>query len=211
MKIDEEALENLRSGNDSLVTLRFFQWKERTASFGYLIPFDLVKKWSDSLGGFPLVKRPTGGGVVIHKTTDLSFSLLWPRSFNRLSHHPRVCYEEIHSLVKKGVENFLGSELFHLHTKQTEQSCETRELGQNKGEVSMCFNEPVCNDVMLGNQKVVGGALRVTKEALLYQGHIQLPLGFDFHAIKTGIQESVMGFLNPELKEKSTEPLFVLN
>jgi hypothetical protein len=45
---------------------------------------------------------------------------------------------------------------------------------ENANRFSVCFQDPVCNDVMLADKKVVGGALRLTRKSILYQGTIQL-------------------------------------
>jgi lipoate-protein ligase A len=71
MAIDTEALAN------PTPTLRFFQWDKPTVSYGHLMSLE---------NG---VKRPTGGGIVYHETTDLSFSLVWPRGQNLLPERPR--------------------------------------------------------------------------------------------------------------------------
>lgn len=126
------------------------------------------------------VKRPTGGGIVYHQTSDLSFSLVWPRGLGLLPEKPRACYEAIHQKIKMALEKWNASFTLNLFV-----SCEASPRIQNKQ--SVCFQEPVCNDIMLRGQKLVGGALRITKQAILYQGNILLAEADDLETLKDAI------------------------
>lgn len=153
MARDLEALEKMNAGLDLQPRIRFFRWDKPTVSYGYLMSMD-NSPWSiDS------VKRPTGGGAVLHQTTDQSLSILWPRGSGLLPDKPRAAYQAIHEwlMTKIGVKGLT------LHV-----SCG----GAPKKGFSVCFDEPVCNDLMLGEKKMVGGALRIMRNAILYQGNI---------------------------------------
>jgi lipoate-protein ligase A len=172
MYADAETLDVLQARPFDRLVIRVFQWDQPTISYGYLLDAHRVTAWAQqmNLPGLIQIKRPTGGGAVLHTTKDLSFSLAWRRDTDFFSDSPRLCYEQIHQrlLAQLGNHNPAG---FSLFTKAS-GGCESP-LGAK--ELPVCFNEPVCNDVMSGAQKVVGGALRITKTAILYQGTIQLP------------------------------------
>ena len=170
MAIDAAALEEMRTGISDTPLLRFFQWSKPTITYGYLLDPEKVKQWSrsmdHSLWTIDCVKRPTGGGAVLHTPSDLSLSLLWPRASRMFSDTPRLCYEQIHTIIVDTLNKFLKKNMT-LKQKDTAPSCATNER------FSACFQAPVCNDVMEGGKKIVGGALRITREAILYQGTIQ--------------------------------------
>jgi lipoate-protein ligase A len=143
-----------------------------------------VKEWSP----VQRVKRPTGGGAVLHQTSDLSVSLLWPRHHNIFPEKPRDCYEEIHRRLLTAYKKFISSpaelELFVRCDAPTRPAAD---LPLNGGGISVCFEQPVCNDVMRGGKKIIGGALRLTREAILYQGNILLEGTVNLAALKAAI------------------------
>ena len=182
MEMDRSALELMESGQNQTPLLRFFQWSSPAVSYGYLLDPEKVKDYSQANGNFPLVKRPTGGGAVLHQTTDLSISLLWPRHQKIFPEKPKECYALIHQRINKALSECLGLKPTsnpHLFspcagdpTPGPSPYGEGNPIRMGK-RFSVCFSEPVCNDVMLGGEKIVGGALRLTRKAILYQGNIQ--------------------------------------
>ncbi len=159
MAVDAEALKN-----PIQPTLRFFQWDKPTTSYGHTMSVE---------NG---IKRPSGGGIVHHKITDLSLSLVWPRGHNILPEKPRDCYEEIHKRLKSALEKWDPSLRLDLFVSCGPQA--------RSGE---CFQEPVCNDLRAAGQKRVGGALRITKTAILYQGNILLESAARLDELKTAV------------------------
>src|ERR1041385_2433222 len=89
MFIDQKFLEGMLVGESDQPRLRFFGWDKPTVSYGYLMNTEKVNEWSIEKGNFPIVKRPTGGGIVLHNTDDLSLSLLWTRDAGILPNNPR--------------------------------------------------------------------------------------------------------------------------
>jgi|GEM_PF-5186635 len=207
MAIDKIALEKMNEGLLFEPRLRLFQWQNTLVSHGYLMDEDKVRDWAKNQGIPNIVKRPTGGGVVVHTPLDLSLSLLWPRHQNILPEKPSESYKVIHEMLlgilkhssscgrvktdRGDLINEIASAAtgdlamtsskkgaglnFQFFTPRLE-SCKLRPApflasGNN---VNLCFNKPVCHDVMLNGKKVVGGALRVMKNAILYQGTIQI-------------------------------------
>jgi lipoate-protein ligase A len=219
MYADAQTLDVLQTTPVDRLVMRLFQWDKPTVSFGYLLDTEKVKAWTleHGLSSIDVVKRPTGGGAVLHSTSDLSFSLAWRRDQKFFSDRPRDCYAEIHDRILKalslhngtaptlyspssnpcsppqrggdrggvceaapGVSPTLipspdgeGDKNFGEGNENLETGNKDKNPKQNSP-VPVCFNEPVCNDVMLDGKKVIGGALRITKNAVLYQGTIQL-------------------------------------
>src|SRR5882672_4520513 len=71
--------------------LRFYSWTEKAASFGYFQKYSEIERLTHLR---PLVRRPTGGGLVPHDA-DWTYSLAFPRSEEHTSelqsHSDLVC------------------------------------------------------------------------------------------------------------------------
>jgi lipoate-protein ligase A len=147
-------------------TLRFFRFKNRTVSYGRLQKPDLVD--SQIPYGWETVRRPTGGGIVFHDG-DLCLSLCWRARQGPLPRRPQDQYRWIHSII-------LG-----VLAKETSDSvrmaaCCDVKAPDEPFAVRTCFQNPVGYDLLKDQQKIVGGALRCTRVATLYQGSIQIPI-----------------------------------
>jgi lipoyl(octanoyl) transferase len=164
MALDRAALDKAQSDPASPPTLRFFEWSEPTVTYGYLLKSEHVREWAKPYGKAPLVKRPSGGGAVFHSTSDLSVSLVWPKALGIFPENPRDCYAALHQIFSKTLAEM------NVTTELWDATCGAV---TRKKEVPVCFEEPVCHDIMKGKEKVMGGALRITKSAILYQGTIQ--------------------------------------
>jgi lipoate-protein ligase A len=150
-------------------TLRLFQFSEPTVSIGRLQRLAQVQPVIPA--GWPLVQRPTAGGIVFHQN-DQCFSLCWRPGTVPIPRAPRDIYAWIHALVLQALKPFNH---FHLNA-----CCAPTSRPHDQRQ---CFADPVAQDVMRGDTKVVGGAMAFQKNAVLYQGSIQTPLtGKDFAA-----------------------------
>ncbi|MCG3204989.1 MAG: Octanoyltransferase LipM [Elusimicrobia bacterium] len=204
MEIDRAALEDIQLNALSNPILRFFEWTTPTVTYGYLLEFEEVKKWASPHGALPLVKRPTGGGAVLHSPSDLSLSLLWPRGMGYFSETPRACYAEIHSIIlktlissgeigkaflyKAAIPTKAGIQASHPSFKCKSKDWIPASAGMTK--VPACFQEPVCNDLMQDGKKILGGALRITRDAILYQGTLQIAASIDWGQLKNRLAEN---------------------
>ncbi len=72
MALDEALLENASSVGRSI--LRFYGWTEPAATFGYFQKYADIERWTRLR---PLIRRPTGGGLVPHDA-DWTYSLIVP-------------------------------------------------------------------------------------------------------------------------------------
>lgn len=173
MAYDGETLNAMVKGGVRRPVFRFFEWKTPTVSYGYLLDESRVKEWAWVHRIDEIVRRPTAGGTVIHKM-DLSFSLCWPRHHAILPENPRSCYQVIHSLVRQGLANYFGQKQPSLFVQPMCADPLPFSRPRSSHPLSICFESPVCNDIMIENRKIVGGALRLARNAILYQGTIQL-------------------------------------
>lgn len=145
--------------------LRHYRWLGRWASFGY--SQSLAQARMEAIG-FDLVRRWTGGGVVLHDT-DWTFSLLVPPHEPFFRVPPREAYCRIHAVLG-GV---LGESLEAPPRLAGDTDC---------ARTASCFTGPSLHDIMDARSgKICGGAQRRTKLGMLHQGSIQnvnVPEGF---------------------------------
>jgi lipoate-protein ligase A len=157
MAWDEALLEAaLRLGRP---LLRFYGWAEPAATFGYFQRFSDVQRVTRLR---PLIRRPTGGGVVPHDS-DWTYSLVFPSGHPWHQLKAVDSYRRVHAWIQAAFARAgLATDL---------ASCSRREVpGQ-------CFLGAEQFDVLWQGRKIAGAAQRRTREGLLIQGSIQPPAG----------------------------------
>jgi lipoate-protein ligase A len=154
MAFDEALLEAApRLGRP---VLRFYGWTEPAATFGYSQSYREI----ESLTALrPLVRRPTGGGLVPHNG-DWTYTLVFPPGHPWFGLRARASYERVHGWVCRAFTR-LG-----LPTKLAPVSLPGH--GQ-------CFVGAEQFDVLLAGAKIAGAAQRRTRTGLLIQGSVQPP------------------------------------
>jgi lipoyl(octanoyl) transferase len=156
MALDEALLENVsRLGRP---VLRFYGWTEPAASFGYFQKFSEVARATPLR---PLVRRPTGGGIVPHDA-DWTYSFIAPTNHEWHSLKAIESYRRIHEWIRAA--------FFRL-------KIETELAREKKSEVSgACFVGHEKFDLLWRGKKIAGAAQRRNKLGLLIQGSIQPPV-----------------------------------
>ncbi|MBI4352665.1 MAG: lipoate--protein ligase family protein [Candidatus Omnitrophica bacterium] len=160
MAIDEVLLESQKE-TASLSTLRIYFWEEPSYSIGY---FQSVERVRRRLADRPIVRRITGGGIVLHGE-DLTFSLVTKRSGFLASGDVKSSYLRINEALRHG---FLP-----LYPGLDFVDCKTVPSGRAKGE-RICFEQPSCYDLAWRGRKVVGSSQRRVGFGLLHQSSIFL-------------------------------------
>src|SRR5512140_1481595 len=94
MALDEALLESMPSLNQPV--LRFYGWKQPAASFGYFQRYADVEALTPLR---PLVRRPTGGGIVPHDR-DWTYSVAIPVSHEWYSTTAVESYRRIHAWIQ---------------------------------------------------------------------------------------------------------------
>lgn len=155
MALDEALLEAAPSLGKPV--LRFYGWAERAASFGYFQKYSEVERMTLLR---PLVRRPTGGGLVPHDA-DWTYSLVFPPTNPWYALKAVESYRQVHEWIqaaftKLGVVTELAA------------ACRKASLGQ-------CFVGHEKFDVLWQGRKIAGAAQRRTRHGLLIQGSVQPP------------------------------------
>lgn len=142
--------------------LRFYRWQGIGATFGYAQRFhEVVATLPASVGG-QFTRRPTGGGVVLHRD-DLTFSCVFSAP---APWRPALLYSRLHAAILMGLQS-VGLDAW---------LCERggRTAPRNAQGAMQCFVQPVAQDIMGPAGKILGGALRRWGATVLYQGSLQL-------------------------------------
>jgi len=156
MALDEALLEAMpRLGKP---VLRFYGWTESAASFGYFQRFAEVER--ETLLR-PLVRRPTGGGIVPHDA-DWTYSLAFPTAHEWYSLRAETSYRRVHEWIQTAFK--------HLEIPTELATC-CRKVAPGQ-----CFAGYEKSDVLWCGKKIAGAAQRRTRAGLLIQGSVQPPL-----------------------------------
>jgi lipoate-protein ligase A len=155
MAVDEALLEC--APDAAAPVLRFYGWTEPAASFGYSQKYASVAALTLLR---PLVRRPTGGGLVPHDA-DWTYSLAFPPGHLWYHLKARESYERVHQWVsdafaKAGVATSLAA-------------------SPQKEMPGQCFVGAEQFDVLWHGRKIAGAAQRRTRAGLLIQGSVQPP------------------------------------
>jgi len=153
MALDEALLEGAsRLGQP---VLRLYGWIEPAASFGYFQRYVEVEQMTPLR---PLVRRPTGGGVVPHDA-DWTYSVVVPPSHDWYRFSATDSYRRMHEWIRAAFARLaLATELA--------PACRKTLPGQ-------CFQGHERFDVLWRGLKIAGAAQRRTRHGLLIQGSVQ--------------------------------------
>jgi lipoate-protein ligase A len=155
MALDEALLENVsRLGKP---VLRFYGWTKPAATFGYFQKFSEVERAAHLR---PLIRRPTGGGIVPHDA-DWTYSFIVPPNHEWHSLKAIESYRQVHEWIQNAFTKLkIETELA--------PSCKKSLPGQ-------CFAGHEKFDLLWRGKKIAGAAQRRNKFGLLTQGSVQPP------------------------------------
>ncbi|MDZ4289102.1 MAG: hypothetical protein U0984_14135, partial [Prosthecobacter sp.] len=151
MAVDQAWLEK-----STVPMLRVYGWDQPTVSLGYA---QSLAKLQDALPGWPVVRRWTGGGVVLHHE-DFTYSVIVPAN-DPWAQIPAIeSYRRIHGSLAEALSS-------HGHP-----GCRLA-LKEDVIEAPFCFVAPAVHDDFRGPVKVAGAGQRRGKLGLLHQGSVQ--------------------------------------
>jgi len=161
MAVDEALLEHA-----TVPLVRFYQWHSPALSFGYFGKFADVANYA---GERHLVRRWTGGGIVLHGD-DLTYSIVIPASDAAFGESSISIYEKIHRALAHALNGIGAGAIVAGGVDPGHVAFATRAVTASG---YSCFANPVRADVMIDGRKVAGAAQRRTRSGLLQQGSIQ--------------------------------------
>jgi len=189
MALDEALLETVsRLGKP---VLRFYGWTEPAATFGYFQKYADVEQATPLR---PLIRRPTGGGIVPHDA-DWTYSLAFPQGHEWHLLKAEESYRRVHEWIQSAFAMLdMVTELASARKKSITTSGSSRrdeapysnaECGVRNAESSQsqlttaptgqCFIGHEKSDVLWQGRKIAGAAQRRNKLGLLIQGSVQPP------------------------------------
>ena len=155
MAMDEALLES--AGRLGQPVLRLYGWTEPAASFGY---FQKFAENEQSTWLRPLIRRPTGGGLVPHDA-DWTYSVVFPPGHEWYSLSAEESYQRVHEWIQSAFTK-LGV------PTELAPCCKKSAPGQ-------CFVGYEKHDLLWSGRKIAGAAQRRNKLGLLIQGSVQPP------------------------------------
>jgi lipoyl(octanoyl) transferase len=153
MALDDGLLET--APQQDRPVLRFYGWTEPAATFGYFQKISDLEKVTPLR---PLVRRPTGGGLVPHDA-DWTYSLAFPPSHSWYDLRAEESYARIHEWIQSAFAR-LGV------STELAPCCRKERPGQ-------CFAGHEKFDLLWLGRKIAGAAQRRTRNGLLIQGSVQ--------------------------------------
>ncbi len=155
MALDEALLEFASQLGKPV--LRFYSWTDAAASFGYFQNFSEVEKMTSLR---PLVRRPTGGGIVPHDN-DWTYSLIFPPGDSWHALSARESYRRVHEWIRDAFSK-LGV--------PADMAASAR-----RALPGQCFEGHEQFDLLWNGRKIAGAAQRRNRHGLLIQGSVQPP------------------------------------
>ena len=155
MALDEALLEAMPRWQTPV--LRFYGWTKPAASFGYFQKFFEVERATHLR---PLIRRPTGGGIVPHDA-DWTYSLAIPPNHEWYSLRAEESYRRAHEWIQAAFARLSVETGLAPHAK--------------KSLPGQCFVGHEKFDLLWRGKKIAGAAQRRNKFGLLIQGSVQPP------------------------------------
>ena len=155
MALDEALLETAEHLGRPV--LRFYGWTEPAATFGYFQKYADVGRATLLR---PLIRRPTGGGIVPH-AADWTYSLVFPPKHDWYLLKAGESYRRMHEWIRSA---------FGKLEVLTELALENK-----KSAPESCFVGHVKSDLLWNGKKIAGAAQRRNRLGLLIQGSVQPP------------------------------------
>jgi lipoate-protein ligase A len=146
--------------------LRFYGWNEPAATFGYFQKYTDVERATPLR---PLIRRPTGGGIVPHDV-DWTYSLVFPPNHEWYSLKAEESYRRVHMWIQSAFAQLeIETELAPSFRRSTPDT-------RHSPLPSACFIGHVKSDLLWKGKKIAGAAQRRNQVGLLIQGSVQPPL-----------------------------------
>jgi lipoyl(octanoyl) transferase len=149
MAVDQALLEL-----SAVAVLRVYAWSEPSISIGYRHPLSALQ----DLPSWPVVRRWTGGGVVLHER-DVTYSLILPHTEALAGAAAAQIYRLLHGSLAAALSE---------HTAQPYCVAEA-----DHAVAVQCFSGWSRSDLLLHGQKVGGAGQRRCRHGLLHQGSLQ--------------------------------------
>jgi len=174
MAADEALLEGVTQLGAPV--LRFYGWAQPAATFGYFQHYAEIEQTTLLR---PLIRRPTGGGLVPHDA-DWTYSLAFPPGHEWHELRAEESYRRVHEWIQRAFTRLNVA-------TEVAPCCKKTAPGQ-------CFAGYEKFDLLWHGKKIAGAAQRRNKLGLLIQGSVQPPpVGLSREPWETAMREAALG------------------
>ncbi|MBI2078825.1 MAG: lipoate--protein ligase family protein [Euryarchaeota archaeon] len=161
-------VDDARSGADNMArdqellaaaepVVRLYAWRPACVSLGYAQPEADIDVDATRAAGIDVVRRPTGGGAILHEEDEVTYCVVLPRGMG-----PPDLFGSYRFIAGGVVETLrdlgLDASFVEGHT----------------GRDPLCYLREEGVSVAVGGRKISGGAQKRTKQAILQHGTILL-------------------------------------
>lgn len=173
MAIDEALASECADTTSGLSTIRFYTWKEPSCSIGYFQKIETVFATLKE-NGIPIVRRPTGGGIVFHGN-DITFSIVRKRVRDKRLEDISSFYKLIGESILVGLKKLGFTCSFYIPEKAVHLSESGKKyLKSYSTRQTICSATPAKYDILINGSKVAGYAARRSRDAILCQGYLDV-------------------------------------
>jgi lipoate-protein ligase A len=156
MRLDAAMLHRIETVAAASPLLRFYSWSPAAISLGHHqdeSDLDLDRARGD---GYDVVRRPTGGGAVLHDNElTYAFAARWPS----LSKGRRV--REVYGVI---ADSFVAA--------LSGCGVPAERGGAGGAHQALCFAQSQSHEIQVGGRKLIGSAMRAGRRGFLIHGSI---------------------------------------
>lgn len=163
MAVDEALLVEMQGRP----VLRFYSWKPYCLSLGYGQRCSVVHRQGLADGGYSLVRRPSGGGAILH-AQEVTWCLVLPATHPLAAGSINDGYRRIAVVMREAMQSLGIAALL-------------REGDVSRPARPACLETPAWHELVVSRRKLLGCARVQRRHALLQHG--SLPLAGDVAAI----------------------------
>jgi lipoate-protein ligase A len=151
--------------------IRIYAWTPPTISLGCFQRYDRLQELPDELRRLAVVRRPTGGGAILHDR-EVTYCLVVDESIPIARQAPAALYRLVHGVWREALSE---------DGAVTELAPEHLPFPSPRSGPFFCFQKPGRTDVILGEHKLLGSAQRRVRGHVLQHGSLLLGRRFAAH------------------------------
>lgn len=160
----DELLTEICGLNGKEPVLRIQIWDNPGISIGRHQGPEIIKPERAAVHGLDIVRRPSGGGAVLH-LDDFTYSFIAGNTYANIPY----CVQESYRLISQPILNFLNA--LGIDSKMVER---TQRASERQSIDGPCFNVSTAADLTSGGSKICGSAQARLKKGILQHGTLPL-------------------------------------
>jgi lipoate-protein ligase A len=161
MGLDEALLDSVAHDASAAAVLRFYGWTDPTLSLGYFQAWAELERDS-RWRGVSVVRRPTGGGAIMHDR-EITYAIVVPG---------RSAFARGAGALYRGVHDAIAAAIADRGASAHRRGEAEKRIGTVRP--FLCFTDRDPHDIVVADAKVVGSAQRRRFGAILQHGSILL-------------------------------------